>query len=93
MHTRKASSPLAEQVGSGGSIAYLLQLFHLVIPLGRVVLVVLDGAQEEKYLSDDNLDQGAVPSGATGTRAGSSTQAASVGRMRRVTRAGLQGLC
>ena len=51
----------------------------------RVVLVLLDGAQEEIDLSDDDLGQGARPGWAAGAGTGNRTQRAGLGGMGRVT--------
>lgn len=66
------------------SSAYLGEAVDLVLVLGRVVLLGLEGAQEHIDLGDGDLGQGVVPSWAAGTRAGTRTQHTCLRRMWRV---------
>lgn len=72
-----------------GDNAYFAQLINLQFKFGAV-FVLLDRAQKEVYLSNDNLRQGACPSRTAGAGAGTSTEGSRVWRMRRVNGSSLQ---
>lgn len=56
------------------AVSYLVEPVDLVLVLGRVVLLRLQGAQEHIDLGDCDLGHGVVASWAAGTRAGTRTQ-------------------
>lgn len=59
-------------MGEKEAASCLFQLVDLQLPLGAI-LVLLDGAQQKIYLSDNDLGQGVGPCRAAGAGASTST--------------------